>query len=256
MLLYPASVGSKLVRAYRDFMEAAPDLVGTGLSFITVPPLDEIPAELVGQPAIGIVCCCTGPLEEATEALRPLREAVTPALDLVEPMPYVAVQQLLDPANQHGRLNYWSADILDHLPDEAIDVLVVHGTAAPSPLSTVILVPGGGAVARVDDEATAFGSRRAPWNVHFLTMWADPADTDVNVAYTKTMSAAMKPWATGAVYLNYIGDEGPARIRSAYSAATYERLRAIKAVWDPDNMFRHNQNIPPSTTAGRGGLST
>ncbi len=246
MLLYPASAGRQVVRAYRDFMESAPDIVGSGLSFITVPPIDGIPPAMVGKPAIGIVCCCPGPVDEAAEALRPLREAVPPAVDLVGPMPYVAVQRLLDPGYPHGMHNYWSADILDHLPDEAIDVLVSHATVPVSPLTSVILAPGGGAIARVDDEATAFGSRNAPWSIHFLTMWADPADTAANITFTKAISTAMKPWASGAVYLNYIGDEGAARIRGAFSAATYERLRTIKTAWDPDNVFHHNHNIPPS----------
>ncbi|MET0459860.1 MAG: FAD-binding oxidoreductase [Ilumatobacteraceae bacterium] len=245
MLLYPAAAGSELVRTYRDFMQTAPDAIGSGLSFITAPPMDGIPASMVGRPAIGIVVCGTGPLERAAEALRPLREAAPPTVDLVAPMPYVAVQQLLDDANSHGLRNHWSADILADLPDEAVDALVAHATAPVSPLTTIILIPGGGAPARVDDDATAFGARQAPWNVHFLSMWADPGDDERNIAYTRAIATAMKPWASGAVYLNYIGDEGAARIRGAFSATTYERLRTIKSVWDPDNVLHHNHNIPP-----------
>ena len=122
--------------------------------------------------------------------MRPLREFGPPAIDLLGPMPYVAVQQLLDPANQKGMQNYWTADFLAELPDEAVDVLVEHGTAPVSPLTQIILIPGGGAVARVDEEATAFGQRTAPWNLHLLSMWPDPADTERNIAYTRAFAAA------------------------------------------------------------------
>ena len=245
MLLYPASAGSQLVRTYRDFMQAAPDAVGSALAFITAPPVDAIPEQLRGAPAIGIIICCTGRIERATEAIRPLLDAAPPTVDLVGPMPYVAVQQLLDDASSHGMQNYWTGDILDALPDDAVDTLVAHATPPISPLTKIILIPGGGATARVDDDATAFGSRQAPWNVHYLSMWADPTDTATNIDFTKRIATAMKPWTTGAVYLNYIGDEGAARIRSAFTSHTYDRLRAIKAVWDPDNILHHNHNIPP-----------
>ena len=115
-----------------------------------------------------------------------------------------------------------------------------------SPFTQLLLVAGRGAISRVDDEATAFGQRDAPWNVHFLSVWEDPAETDRNIAYTKAVSSAMKPWATGRVYLNYIGEEGSERVASAFGPDKYERLRQIKKVWDPQNLFSQNQNIPPA----------
>jgi FAD/FMN-containing dehydrogenase len=111
------------------------------------------------------------------------------------------------------------------------------------------MAPGGGAPARVSDDATAFTQRQAPWNIHYLTMWFDPADDEKNIAFTKGVAGAMKPWATGRVYLNYIGDEGQARIEDSFGAATMGRLRAAKAKWDPDNLFSHNQNIRPAAVA-------
>ncbi|MGH8983193.1 MAG: BBE domain-containing protein, partial [Acidimicrobiia bacterium] len=97
------------------------------------------------------------------------------------------------------------------------------------------------------DDATAIGQRKAPWNVHFLSLWPDPADNEVNISYTRAISTAMKPWTTGAVYLNFIGDEGQERVEAAFGAQKWGRLRALKAEWDPTNLFRHNQNIPPAT---------
>lgn len=247
MLMYPAAMGPDLVRFYRDFMEKAPDEIGTGLAFICAPPEEFVPEPVRGQPVIGIVVCCTGPVEEAERTLAPLREFGPPAIDMVAPMPYVAVQQLLDPPNPKGMRNYWTADFYDELPDDAVDALVARATQPVSPLTQIILVPGGGAVARVDDDATAFGQRRSRWNIHFLSMWPDASDDAGNIAYTRELSGALKPWAAGEVYLNFIGDEGPERVRSAFGAEKFARLQAIKDQWDPMNVFCHNQNIPPSS---------
>jgi hypothetical protein len=167
-------------------------------------------------------------------------------LDLLGPMPYVAVQDLITEGNPRGLRNYWSADFLAELPDEAIDVHVEHATNPVSPMSQMLIVAGGGAIARVPEDATAFGERTAPFNVHFLSLWEDAADDEKNIAYTRAISAAMKPWTTGAVYLNFIGDEGTDRIEASYGKEKYARLQALKAKWDPDNLFRHNQNIKPA----------
>jgi FAD/FMN-containing dehydrogenase len=245
MLMHLAESAPDLLRFYRDFMTNAPDEVGTGLAFVTAPPEEFVPEPVRGQPVIGIVCCYAGPVEDGEAALKPLRE-FGPGLDMVQPMPYVAVQQLLDPANPKGMQNYWTADFYDDLPDKAVDILVEYGTKPVSPLTQIIVVPGGGAVARVDEHATAFGQRTAPWNIHYLSMWPDPADSERNIAYTREFADAMKPWSTGRAYLNFLGDEGLGRVEAAFGPEKFARLQALKNTWDPENLFRHNQNIPPS----------
>ena len=246
MLLYPAQVAGELVRAYRDFIAAAPDEVGSGLAFITAPPEEFVPEPARGQPAIGIVCCYAGPAADGPNAYRALRELPYLGVDMLGEMPYVAVQQLLDPPNQKGAQNYWTADFLAELPDEAIDTLVGKATQPVSPLTQIILIPGGGAPSRVDEDAMAFGQRQAPWNLHLLSMWPDPADTETNIAYTRDLAAAMKPWTTGRAYLNFIGDEGVGRVEAAFGPEKYARLSRLKRDWDPTNLFRHNQNIAPA----------
>jgi len=246
MLIYPAAMANDVVRFYRDFMATAPDALGTGLAFLTAPQTDFVPEPVRGEPVIGVICCYTGSIEDGAEALRPLREFGPPGLDMIEPMPYVAVQQLLDAGNPAGLQNYWSADFFDELPDEAIDRLVAHATKPVSPLTQIVVFPGGGAVARVPSSATALGERTSPWNIHYLSLWADPAESERNIAYTKNLAASMKPWTTGRVYLNFIGDEGHGRIAASFGPDKYARLAALKRVWDPTNFFRHNQNIPPA----------
>jgi FAD/FMN-containing dehydrogenase len=247
MLVYPAAMGAALLRFYRDFMRDAPDEVGSGLAFICAPPEDFVPPEVQGQPVIGVVLCYAGPVEQGEIALKPLREFGPPAIDLVAPMPYTAVQQLLDAAAVEGSQNYWTADFYDELPDKAIDALVEKATQPVSPLTQVIVVPGGGAIARVHDDDTAFGSRTAAFNIHYLSMWLDPADTETNIAYTRELSGIMKPWSTGHVYLNFIGDEGLNRVEAGFAPDKWKKLRELKKKWDPHNLFRLNQNIPPAT---------
>ena len=171
-------------RFYREFMRNAPDEVGCGLAFITAPPEEFVPEPVRGQPVIGDRVLLRGPDRGRRGRAQAAARLRSPGLDLVQPMPYVAVQQLLDPAAPKGMQNYWTADFYDDLPDEAVDILVERGTHPVSPLTQIIMVPGGGAIARVDEDATAFGQRNAAWNIHYLSMWPDPADTEKNIAYT------------------------------------------------------------------------
>jgi FAD/FMN-containing dehydrogenase len=247
MLMYPAAMARDVVRFWRDFMLTAPDEVGSALAFITAPPEEFVPEPVRGQPVIGIVLCYAGPVEEGEKVLQPLREFGPPGIDLVQAMPYVAVQQLLDAPNPKGMQNYWSADFFAELPDEAVDVLVEQATKPVSPMTQLILMAGGGAIARVPEDATAFGQRTAPWNMHYLSMWPDPADAERNIAYTRGIATSMKPWTTGRAYLNFLGDEGAGRVEAAFGPEKFARLQALKRKWDPENLFRHNQNIPPAS---------
>ena len=246
MLMYPPPMGAAVLRNFRDFFVDAPDEVGGGVAFITAPPIEMVPEPARGKPAVGVIVAYTGPIEDAEAALAPLLGFGPPVFAHVGPMPYVALQRLLDDANPHGLQNYWTADFLEELPDEAVETLAALASSPVSPVSQVIVVPGGGAVARVPEEATAFGERQAPFNIHYLSMWPDPADTEANISHTRALATAMKPWTSGRVYLNFIGDEGKERVESAFGEGKLARLRAIKAVWDPENVFRHNQNIAPA----------
>ena len=245
MLVFPPDRAVEVLTAYRDFVAKAPDKVGSGLAFITAPPEDFVPEPARGHPAVGIICCYAGPAEDGPAAYAPLLD-LGPVLAMVQPMPYVAVQQIIDGGAVKGMQNYWTGDFYDELPDEAIEILAAMATQPVSPLTQIIIVPGGGAIARVDDESMAFGSRRSAFNIHYLSMWTDVADTQRNIDYTKAVAGAMKPWSTGAAYLNFLGDEGRSRVEAAFGPEKFARLQQIKATWDPDNVFHNNQNIPPA----------
>jgi FAD/FMN-containing dehydrogenase len=246
LLAWPAPMAGEVVRFWRDFMTSAPDEVGGALAFITAPPADFVPEPVRGHPVVGCIVCYAGDPEEGEKVIQPLREFGPPGLDLLGAMPYVAVQDLITEANPHGRRNYWSADFLAGLPDEAIDTFVEHATNPVSPFSQMLIIAGGGAIARVPEDATAFGERTAPFNTHYLSMWEGEENDAENIEYTRAIAEAMKPWTTGRAYLNFIGDEGLHRIESSFGEKKYARLQALKAEWDPDNLFCHNQNIKPA----------
>jgi FAD/FMN-containing dehydrogenase len=245
MLLYPAEMSATVLKSWRDFILTAPDEAGGGVAFITAPPLDFVPESLRGQPVAAVIPFYAGDPAEGQRVLAPVLEFGPPAANLTQPMPYTAMQQLIDAANPSGLPNYWRADFYDSLPDEAVDTLVEITGRPVSPLTQIIVTPGGGAAARVPDDATAFGIRSASFSIHYLSMWADPAQTQANIAYTREVNTAMKRWAAGRVYLNFIGDEGPQRIEEAFGPDKFLRLRRLKSAWDPDNVFHHNHNIPP-----------
>ena len=246
MLLYPAAMAAAVLRNFRDVMADAEDEIGSGVALITAPDADEIPEPVRGQPVVGVVLCHAGPVEQGEEALRRLREFGPPALDLVEPMPYVALQKLVDADFPAGLRNYWTGDFLTGLDDEAIEILCRFHRSKPSALSEIFMLPGGGAAARVPDGTMAISERLAPFNLHILSLWEDPADDEANIAWTRELSAAMKPFTTGRVYVNFIGDEGRDRVVASFGLDGFRRLQALKDRYDPGNMFRTSQNIEPT----------
>jgi FAD/FMN-containing dehydrogenase len=164
-------------------------------------------------------------------------------------MPYSALQSMLD--DPPGHHNYWTADYHDDFPDDALDVFVRYGLERKSPLAQQILLPWGGAVAAVADGATPLANRGVRWITHPFAVWDEPADSDANIAWARGYRRDIARHSNGGVYLNFIGEEGQGRIPAAFGAANYERLVAVKGEWDPDNLFRGNQNIAPATIPDR-----
>jgi FAD/FMN-containing dehydrogenase len=249
MLLFPRDGQEALVlKAYRDFMEVAPDEVGGAAALVTLPSLPMIPEAARGKPALAIMAFFFGPPEGGAQAFEPILR-LRPAAAFVQPMPYVEVQGLLDEANPPGKRNYWKADNYAALPDEAIDALLAATVAPASPWTTILVQPMGGAVARVPEQATALGWRQAKWSLHVLGMWDDAAEDAGQVAWVRGVAGALAPWAQKAAYLNYLMDEGEGRVRDSFGPH-YSRMVALKDKYDPDNFFCMNQNIRPSAAAG------
>ena len=234
----------ELLRFYRDFIADAPDGLTTILNLRPAPPLALLPKHVHGRPIVSVSACFAGPVEQGEELLRPLRRFGRPLVDAIAPRPYVELQGLFDPAVPHGWHYYWKSWEVPPLDDRTIDVLVEHAARITSPRSYIIVFQLGGAVARGPD--TAFGQRQPGHDVNVNAVWLpDDPDRERHVRWTRECFAALEPSAAGRAYVNFMADEGRARVRAAYGEEKYARLVALKRRYDPDNVFRLNANIDP-----------
>ena len=235
MLLFPVERAREVLRFYRDFATDQPDALATFAAMMTTPD---------GVRVTAILPCYNGPIAEGEALIQPLRD-LGPIADMVGPMPYVALQTMLDPAMPPGLSVYWRSDFLRALSDDAIDTAVEHFERVTSPLSVLLIEQFGGAVSRVGLEESAFPHREAMYNLVIVGRWPDPTLADATTQWVRDLSDAMRPHARG-VYVNYLGPgEGEDRVRAAYGDETYARLARVKAKYDPTNFFRLNQNIRP-----------
>jgi hypothetical protein len=246
ILAHPIERAGEFLRAWRDFETTAPEDWTSGAVLLTAPPAPFVPEELHGRQVVAIAGVYAGPIEEGEEVLRPLRE-FGPGLDLIQPMPYSAAQTMIDSMYPAGNSNYWKAQYLPGIGDELIDTMLKQFADVASPLTSVVLEHNGdGAVNRVPAEATAFGYRDHTYILILMSMWADPADTDRNIGWTRRVYDSLKPFTRPGIYVNYLGEEGEERVREAYGDR-YERLAALKAKYDPTNFFHRNQKHPASS---------
>jgi hypothetical protein len=245
MVMHPPHDAVGIARAFRDFMATAPDEVGGGLAMVTAPHEDFVPEPARGMPMIGLILVYCGDPAEGERVLKPIREYGPPAMDMVGEMPYVAVQQLLDPMNPHGHNHYWKAEFLDELTDDAIDTILEHGLNPSSPLTATLLQPLGGAVARASDDSTPLARRDAAYAYHGLAQWVDD-DHDRHIEWGRDLHAAMAPYSEPGVFLTYSSDMGEDRSRAAFGDEKFRRLTAIKDLYDPIDMFDQGAGIKPS----------
>jgi FAD/FMN-containing dehydrogenase len=251
-VFWAAEDTAEVLRFYRDFAAAAPDELGNVVRLGTVPPLPVVDDELHFRPAIAVASCYAGPLEAGERAVRALRQFGAPLVDLVGPKPYADHQGGLDDTVPHGWHYYWKATDLTGLSDAVIDVVAEHAYAATSPRSYSAMFHLGGAVARTPRGATAYPGRDVEHNIVIDGAWLPEEDDTVGAAETAWARAfldALEPHRTG-VYVNFLdADDGAGRVREAYGDANYRRLVEVKAKYDPENVFRHNKNIPPAAPA-------
>jgi FAD/FMN-containing dehydrogenase len=232
---YPLAQAGDVLRSYRDWSLTAPDEVSVYATLSTAAD---------GSPRVVLQAVYNGSLETATSVLDPLRHFGAPILDDIRPRHYVEIQRMVDVRYPPGRLNYWKANFLDQLGDELIDVVVDAYSRVPSPFSVIDFEPMGGAVARIGAMDTAFSHRHAAFSLLLLGRWDDPMANEANIAWVRELWQRTQPLSSAGVYVNYLGTEGDERIRAAYGA-NYDRLVAVKQRYDPHNVFRLNQNIPP-----------
>lgn len=244
-LAFPRFMAKQVIRAYREFIQEAPDDIGGGVALVTAPDMDPIPPPVRGMLVMGVIVLYTGKPEDGPEAIKPLLD-LNPVMNMCQPMPYVALQDMLTAANPPGRRQYWKAEMYPELPDELIDALVDAAEVPPVSPETVILVqPLGGKIHRVAEDNVAMGWRKARWALHILGTWSDPAQDDEQMAWVRRVVKVTEPFAQKGTYLNYLMEVDEQRVRDSFGPK-YDRMVALKNKYDPQNLFRLNQNIKPA----------
>jgi hypothetical protein len=213
---------------------------------MTGPPEEFVPAELVGKLCCGLLVTYMGKAEDLPGLIAPLA-ALEPRALVVTDIPYVGFQSMLD--DPPGFRNYWSGEYLRSLPDEAVHAFCAAAELMITPTpSQQIMFPWGGAVARGAND-WPMANRDTPWVAHPLGLWMDPADDERARNWARSLRDGLAPWTSGATYLNFIGDEGADRVIAGYGRQNYDRLAAIKAEYDPGNVFNLWHNIKPAVSA-------
>ena len=248
-VFWAADATTDVLRFYRDFACEAPDELGTVIRLGTVPPLPDIPEELHWRPAIAVICCYAGAVEDGERVVRPLRGFRTPLVDLVSPTPYADFQGGMDDTVLHGWHYYWKSANLTGLSDDAIAVIVDHAYGASSPRSYSAMFHMGGAIARVPHDSTAYSGRDVAHNIIIDAVWLPDESAEhaeAETAWARRFLQALQPHRAESVYVNFLdSDDNTSRVREAYGEHIYQRLAEVKAKYDPDNTFHHNKNIRP-----------
>ena len=247
MVIHPIDRAREVVGFFREFSANAPEELCCVLILRLAPPAPFLSKDVHGKPIVAIAVCHSGSLEDGERAVRPLKELGNPLADIIAPKPFAVHQTLFDVAMAPGRHYYWKSHYLPEFLEAAGGVLMDHAAKITSPHSSIFLFQLGGALARFGETDTPAGNRNAAYVLNVAASWEDPAQADEHIAWSRECWSAMQQFSTGGVNVNFLtGEEGDKRIRAAYGEANYERLVELKNKYDPQNMFRLNQNIPPS----------
>ncbi len=244
---WPVADAAEVMSVYRDFLPGAPRELNGFFAFHTVPPAPPFPEDIHLREVCGIVWCYVGPEDAAREALAPLLDSVPePLMHGVQPMPHASMQGLFDGLYPPGDQWYWRADFVTEIPDEAVQLHARFGSQLPSMQSTMHLYPVDGAAHDLEPNDTAWSYRDANWGAVFAGVDANPANADAIRRWSSDYQEALHPYSAGGAYVNMMMDEGEDRVRASYRD-NYDRLAQIKRSYDPENLFRINQNVRPAS---------
>jgi FAD/FMN-containing dehydrogenase len=245
VFFYPLDHTQDVLEFYREYIETAPEEMGTFPGFQIAPPLPFIPEKEHGKTFCIMVACWAGPLDQGEKALEPIRRAAPTVAELVTPMPYPALNSAFDDLYRPGLQHYWKASFASELNDGAIAAHLKYGPEVPAMTSTMHIYPINGACNRVPSDATAFAYRDAHFATVIAGMWPDAADNQNNIAWVKDYYGALEPHSESGGYINFMAGDDQDRIRDNYKG-NYDRLASIKRQYDPGNLFHLNQNIKPA----------
>ena len=237
LVLYPYEEAEPVLRAWREYAAGVPDEVTPEIGFWSIPPLPDVPEELHWSPVVVAAAVYAGPPEDGEAALAPLRELAAPVADMSGPMPYVESQCALDELFPDGGRYLWKSHFLEELSDAAIATMIERHAERPTPQSVLFVRTLGGAVARVGAEETAFAHRTASFNLSVDAIWFDPALDDAASTWARSTWEALRPHATGGVYLTFAGLGDEAGLADATHGAHASRLEAVRQAYDPEGVF-------------------
>jgi FAD/FMN-containing dehydrogenase len=243
-IFYPAAAAHDLLHAFRAWAPNAPDEVTAIVNLTSAPPLPVIPEEWRGKKVAAFLATSAGSVDEGPGLVAAIRQVAEPIADLLGPMPYNVIQTLIDPLWPKGIEAYFKATNLARLDDDLIDRLCEVHLAAPGPQCEIHVHQMGGAIARVDDGATAFAERSMPFVLNAVTGWQESDAGPAHRDWARAVIGAASDASTGRAYVNFLGD--PDEARTSYGESTYDRLVSLKNRYDPTNLFHLNQNIPPA----------
>jgi FAD/FMN-containing dehydrogenase len=246
LVVQPFSAAREVLDHYRRLVATAPDELTCWIVIRKAPPLPFLPPEVHGKEVLVLAMCYVGDVQRGQAATAPLRSFGKPIADVVGPVPFTGWQTAFDPLFAPGARNYWKSHDLAQLSDAAIDLMLDHVARLPSPECEVLIAQLGGAMSRVHVEATAYPHRDAQFLMNIHTRWRDPSHDAECIAWGRSLFDAMAPHATGGVYVNFMPGDESQRVATGAYGANYARLARIKALYDPANLFRQNQNISPA----------
>jgi FAD/FMN-containing dehydrogenase len=247
-VFYPGEEASEVLSGWRDALPGMPDELTTTVNLTTAPPVPFIADDWHYRKVVAVIACWAGDIREGEAVVAPLRALGTPISDVLGAIPYVEMQQLVDPLWEPGAANYFTSTFLDGLPDEAVAKLCDHHREAADPPAQMELHVHqlGGAVARVPATDTPFGHRSSPFLLNCVARTANSADLSQQVAWARAARNDIGAFVQAATYANYAGEAGEHLVRASYPPMTLARLQAVKNQYDPSNLFRFNLNIPPT----------
>ena len=236
LVAYPFDRSKEVLQFYRDVTASLPDELTVFAALVHAPD---------GTKLTALVLCHCGPLGEGEAATWPIKQFGSPVMDTIGPMPYCELNTMLDAAFPKGALNYWKSSFLARLSDDAIDSMIACFSVCPTPMGQVLIEHFHGAATRVSSSDTAFPHRAEGYNLLLVSEWMDHATTDRCIAWARDTYSAMGPFVASRRYVNYLGDDEEEDSVAAAYGRNYQRLRELKAKYDPENFFHINQNICP-----------
>lgn len=244
LIIHPLDAAQEVLRFYREFLPTTPEEFACWFVMRKAPPLPFLAPEWHGKEILALAVCYSGPIAEGEKIAAPLRKFGKPVADVIAPNPFTAWQAILDPLLTPGLRNYWKSHYFKEVSDGLINVLLEYARKIPDPNTEIAFAQLGGAINRVPEDATAYAARDAQFTVNVHGRWEDPAKDAECIGWARDLFQAAAPFASGGAYVNFMTQEEGDRVRAAYGR-NYGRLATLKNKYDPNNLFRLNQNIRP-----------